>query len=114
MRHDVKMGQDPRTWNLGSWDPSQSLKVGPRTPQSFRSRTQGLSSKFKSGTPELPPQFKGGTSGLHHSFMNFIIIIIIIIIIISKSLILFFFFDFFFNSMQNKYQLWLAKSNSQH
>ena len=46
--------QDPRTWDLSTlepetWDPPQSLKVGPGTPLKFKSGSSGSNSKFKSG-----------------------------------------------------------------
>ena len=49
------------TRNLGTRDPSQSLKVGPGTPLKFKSGTPAPRSKFKSWTPGSPWKFKSGT-----------------------------------------------------
>ena len=51
--------------NPGTRDPSQSLKLEPRT-----------SLKFESGTPGPPPKFKSGTLGSPSNFKNGTLIII--------------------------------------
>ena len=70
--YGVKVGPEPQDWGPrdlgtlgpGTWDPPQSLKVGPGTPLKFKIGTPGSSSKFKSRTSEPPSKFKSGTPHL--------------------------------------------------
>ena len=59
MRNGVKVRPGPR--DPGTWDPPQSLKVGPGIPLKFKSWTPGPPSKFKSRIPGPPLKFKSGT-----------------------------------------------------
>ena len=59
LRHGLKVGpglQEPATR-----DPTQSLKVTPRTPLKFKSGTPGPPSKFKGGIQGPTSKFKSGT-----------------------------------------------------
>ena len=62
---------DLGTLRPGTWDLSQSSKVGPKTALKFNIRTLGPPTKFKSRTPELPSKVLKGTLGLNHSLMIF-------------------------------------------
>ena len=88
-------------------DHSQNLKVGHRTTPNFKSETVGIFLKFKCGTPELLAMFQSGTPRLHHSLMKFFFLRLFSLFF--SSLIF-----YFLNNIQNKCQLSLTKSNSQH
>ena len=90
--HGVKVGPEP--WDTGSWDPPQSLKVGPGTPLKFKSGTPGPASKFKSGIPGPPKKFKSGTPS---PFFNELIFFQNI-----SSLFLLIYFCVFLNKIQKK------------
>ena len=66
----------PRNQELGTLgpeiqDPLQSLKLGPGTPQKFKSGTPGAPSKFKSGTLGAPSKFKSGTPSVFFNELIF-------------------------------------------
>ena len=90
----------PGTLGLWTWDPSQSLKVGPRNSLKFKNLDPKTPSKFKSGTKRTPPKFKlePRTSSSFNIFF-------------FRKFHLFFFFFYFFlfqNNVQNQCQLWLT------
>ena len=61
-KNDFKPGtQDPGPQNPGTRDPTQSLKVVPGNPLTFKSGTPGPPPKFESVTTGPPSKFKSGT-----------------------------------------------------
>ena len=95
------------TRNLGTRDPSQSLKVEPGTPLKFKSGTPAPRSKCKSWTLGSPSKskFKSGTpSPFFNEFIFFRIF--------HRFFLLFIFVSFVSNT--KKYQLRVTEINRQH